>query len=158
VGGRAVRGARSVKRVVIPVIVAAALSAAAVAAVGAADDPAATVEHADVIVAEAANHGLDPTLLAAVVSAEGVNAENGGAQSELRAAAKRLRGGIDRHQSVVGALAAMRVGDERVSTWLHARPRAASSAGALPDARTRAFVTEVIRTRMAYVGEEQLDL
>ncbi len=139
-------------------VVVAALSAVAVAAVGAADDPAPRVKDADAIVSEAANYGLDPSLLAAVVSTEGVVSDAGGAHSELRNAAKRLRGGIDRHQSVVGALAAMRVGDEQVSDWLDERPLAASSAGALPDRAVRTFVTEILEVRVGYADEEALAL
>jgi autotransporter translocation and assembly factor TamB len=138
---------------VIAIVVVAALSAAAVAAVGAAGDTSTTIRGADVVAAEAGHHGLDPALLGALVATEGIDATTGGPQSELRATAKLLRGGIDTHRSVVGALAAVRAGDDRVSGWLRSRPLAASSAGALPDARTGAFVSEVLALRARYASE-----
>jgi len=156
VGGRAIRGVFGFKRLVIAAAVVAALSAAVVAAVGAADDTPSTIQGADAIAAEAAHHGLDPALLGALIATEGVDTRDGGPQSELRAAAKLLRGGIGRHRSVVGALAAMRAGDDRVSGWLRSRPLAASSTSALPDPQTRAFVSEVLAIRARYANEGSL--
>jgi hypothetical protein len=112
---------------------------------------------AETIHTEARNHGLDPTLLAAVALAEGVDTATTGPRSELRAAARRLRGGIDRHRSVVGAVAALRVGDERTAAWLRSRPEAASAVAALPDAETRAFVRAVIDARSGYAREDTVE-
>ena len=126
---------------VVGVLTAAVLAVVAVAALGSGDGSDVTPASVE---AEAGHRGLDARLLAAVVEHDDVLLRHSGSESELRGAARRLRGGIDRHQSVVAALAASQVGDERVSRWLSDDPALATDPSAIPERGAREFVIAIL--------------
>ena len=151
-GAGAVRRVRGGRALAIAAGVLVALALAAVAALGAGGEAGPAGAEAGNVAAEAALHGLDPELFAAVVAADAVSYGVGGRGSELRAAAQRLRGAIDRHGGVVAALAASRVGDERVAGWISANPALVDDPSAVPDAAARAYVRDVLAEDAAGAG------
>lgn len=129
-----------IRLIVVSAIGVVALSGAAVVALGSGTGAGIPEEVAH----EAKYQGLDPYLLGVLVEREGVSLDHTGSATELRSAARRLRRGIDRHQTVVGAIAATRAGDEQVSRWLADDPVVATSAEAIPDPEVREFVLGVL--------------